>query len=206
MRRSESGARAIEFWFDFASTYSYPAAMRLADAAATARVPVIWRAMLLGPIFQAQGWNDSPFNVYPAKGRYMWHDMQRLCRELGLPYARPSEFPRNGLLAARVACACDDDPRLGSFVRAVFTANFVRDEDIADPAIVRSCLEAAGMAPAEPLNRAQSPAVKQLLRERTATAAQAGIFGAPTFRVEGELFWGNERLAAAIAAASSGSA
>lgn len=177
--------------------------MRLDDAAAAAGVPVIWRAILLGPIFQAQGWNDSPFNVYPGKGRYMWHDIQRLCRELALPYVRPSAFPRNGLLAARVACACDDEQRLGAYVRAIFAANFVRDEDIAEPAVVARCLEEAGMEPAGPLSRAQSPAVKLLLRERTAAAAQAGIFGAPTFRVDGELFWGNERLSAAIAAAAS---
>lgn len=177
--------------------------MRIADAAATAHVPVIWRAILLGPIFQAQGWNDSPFNVYPAKGRYMWHDMQRLCRELALPYARPSAFPRNGLLAARVACACDDEQRLGDFARAIFTANFVRDEDIADPVVVARCLEEAGMEPAGPLSQARTPAIKLLLRERTTAAAQAGIFGAPTFRVDGELFWGNERLAAAVAAAAS---
>jgi 2-hydroxychromene-2-carboxylate isomerase len=177
--------------------------MRLADAATVARVPVCWRAMLLGPIFQAQGWNDSPFNVYPVKGHYMWHDMQRLCRELDLPYARPSVFPRNGLLAARVACACDDEPRLGSFVRAVFTANFVRDENISDNGVVAGCLEEAGIEPSGPLARAQSPAIKLKLRERTAAAAQAGIFGAPTFRVNGELYWGNERMPAAIAAACS---
>lgn len=159
--------------------------------------------MLLGPIFQAQGWNDSPFNVYPAKGRYMWHDLQRLCRELGLPYSRPSAFPRNGLLAARVACACDDDPGLGSFVRAVFAANFEQDEDIASDRVVGACLERAGIDPVRALARARSPAIKLALRERTATAAQAGIFGAPTFRVAGELFWGNERLSAAIAAARS---
>lgn len=159
--------------------------------------------MLLGPIFQAQGWDDSPFNVYPAKGRYMWHDMQRLCRELGLPYTRPSVFPRNGLLAARVACACDDAPGLGAFVRAIFTANFVRDEDIADSNVVAVCLEQAGIEASAALARAQSPAIKLKLRERTAAAARAGIFGAPTFRVDGELFWGNERMAAAIAAACS---
>ena len=203
MTCDEAGARSIEFWFDFASTYSYPAAMRLANSAALAGVSVRWCAMLLGPIFQAQGWNDSPFNVYPAKGRYMWHDLQRLCRELELPYARPSAFPRNGLLAARVACACNNEPQLGSFVRAVFTANFVRDLDIAQPGVVAGCLEEAGIEPAGPLARAQSPAIKLQLRERTTAAAHAGIFGAPTFRVNGELFWGNERMPAAIAAACS---
>jgi len=64
---------------------------------------------LLGPIFSAQGWNDSPFNVYPAKGRYMWRDLERVCAKHGLPLRRPSAFPRNGLLAARVGTGRDDE-------------------------------------------------------------------------------------------------
>jgi 2-hydroxychromene-2-carboxylate isomerase len=90
----------LEFWFEFASTYSYPAAMRVEAAARAAGVPLAWRPFLVGPIFRAQGWNDSPFNIYPAKGRYMWRDLERICAQLGLPLRRPSAFPRNGLLAA----------------------------------------------------------------------------------------------------------
>jgi 2-hydroxychromene-2-carboxylate isomerase len=94
-------ASALEFWFEFGSTYSYLSAVRIEDAEG---VQVSWRPFLLGPIFEEQGWNDSPFNVYPAKGRYMWRDMERLCTKYGIPFARPSRFPRDGLLAARVAC------------------------------------------------------------------------------------------------------
>ncbi len=72
----------IEFWFDFASSYSYPAAMRVTDAAARYGCRVKWRTFLLGPIFKAQGWSDSPFNIYPVKGRYMWRDLERLCAGL----------------------------------------------------------------------------------------------------------------------------
>jgi 2-hydroxychromene-2-carboxylate isomerase len=95
----------VQFWFEFASTYSYPAAMRIERAAAKRDVYLEWRPFLLGPIFAAQGWVDSPFNIYPAKGRYMWRDLERLCAGLGLPLRRPSRFPRSGLLAARVALA-----------------------------------------------------------------------------------------------------
>ena len=94
----------VDFWFEFGSTYSYPAAMRIDALAAESRVKISWRAFLLGPIFHEQGWDDSPFNLYPAKGRYMWRDLERICESQGLPLRRPSEFPRNGLLAARVAC------------------------------------------------------------------------------------------------------
>ena len=67
----------IEFWFEFASTYSYPAALRVDAAARSAQLELAWRPFLLGPIFKAQGWNDSPFNIHPAKGRYMWRDLER---------------------------------------------------------------------------------------------------------------------------------
>ena len=73
-------ARApLQFWFEFASTYSYPAASRVGALAAAAGAALEWRPFLLGPIFRDQGWNDSPFNVYPVKGRYMWRDLERLC-------------------------------------------------------------------------------------------------------------------------------
>lgn len=90
----------IQFWFGFASPYSYLTSMRIEPLATAAGVQVDWRAFLLGPIFQAQGWTDSPFNLYPAKGRYLWKDIRRCCDAMRLPYAKPSLFPRNGLLRA----------------------------------------------------------------------------------------------------------
>ena len=95
----------LVFWFDFASTYSYLSAMRIEDLARDAGVEIKWMPFLLGPIFQAQGWGNSPFNIYPAKGKYMWRDMERLCAVRGLPFKRPSIFPQNSIRAARVALA-----------------------------------------------------------------------------------------------------
>jgi len=114
----------LNFWFDFASTYSYPAAMRIGKLAASRGVSISWRPFLLGPIFAAQGWTDSPFNLYPEKGRYMWRDLERLCNAEEIAFRRPSQFPRNSLLAARVACRYSDAPWLPDFVRAVYGANF----------------------------------------------------------------------------------
>jgi 2-hydroxychromene-2-carboxylate isomerase len=96
-------APVLDFWFDFASTYSYPAAMRIRPLAVQAGVEVRFRPFLLGPIFKAQGWTTSPFNLYPEKGRHMWRDLERLCEEMGLPFRRPDPFPQNSLLAARTA-------------------------------------------------------------------------------------------------------
>ena len=95
----------LDFWFDFASTYSYLAAMRIDALAAEAEVDVQWRPFLLGPIFAAQGWTTSPFNIYPAKGRNMWRDLERQCARMKLPLKRPSPFPQNSLAAARMAVA-----------------------------------------------------------------------------------------------------
>ena len=189
----------LEFWFEFGSTYSYPAAMRIERLAREQGVPLVWRAFLLGPIFGEQGWNDSPFNLYPAKGRYMWRDLARLCEAEGLPLRRPSRFPRNGLLAARLACRFAGEAWLPEFVRAVYDANFARDLEIAEPGVVAECLERAGQQPAPRLAAAQTDAAKAALRAQTEQARRLGVFGAPSFLAGGELFWGNDRLEAALA-------
>ncbi len=184
-------------WVEFASTYSYPAAARVERAARDAGVVLEWRPFLLGPIFQSQGWSDSPFNLYPAKGAYMWRDLERICADQALPFRRPSRFPRNGVLAARVASL--GEPWTGEFVRAVYRANFAEDCEISEPAVLARILESLG-APATPtLERALAPENKERLRRTTAEAVRRGIFGAPSFTVGDELFWGNDRLEQALA-------
>jgi 2-hydroxychromene-2-carboxylate isomerase len=184
----------VQFWFEFASTYSYPAAMRIETAAAEREVDLEWRPFLLGPIFGAQGWGDSPFNIYPAKGRYMWRDLERLCARLGLPLRRPSRFPRNGLLAARVALASAAEPWLPDFVRAVYHANFAEDREIAERGVIAELLDDLDVPAAALLARADSEFVKAGLRAQTEQAKRLGIFGAPSFVVGDELFWGGDRL------------
>lgn len=190
---------SIEFWFEFASTYSYPAVMRVERAASEAGVPLVWRAFLLGPIFQAQGWDNSPFNVYPAKGRYMWRDIERLCEAQGLAWKRPSVFPRGSLLASRIACRYADADWIGNFIRDVYEANFVRDEAIDDAIVIARCLERAGQVPDPILESAKTPVVKEQLRQQTEKAMRLGIFGAPTLVVDDELFWGGDRIEQALA-------
>ena len=190
---------AVEFWFEFASTYSYPAASRLEALAADAGALVRWRPFLLGPIFREQGWNDSPFNLQPAKGRYMWRDLERVCEAHGLPFRRPTVFPRNGLLAARVATAALDERWLPEFVRRIYRENFAEDRDISLPEVVGPVLEALGQRADAWLARAAAPETKQRLRDSTEEAGRLGIFGAPSVVVDGELFWGNDRLEEALA-------
>jgi 2-hydroxychromene-2-carboxylate isomerase len=186
----------IEFWYEFASTYSYLSAMRIEDLAAQAGVQVIWRPFLLGPIFAAQGWTSSPFNLYPAKGAYMWRDMERLCTARGLPFQRPDPFPQNGLLAARLVLAAPSDQR-PALTRAIYHAQFAQGAQISDPSALRACLGTCGLSP-DLLDATTQPDVKSDLRANSELSIQENLFGAPSFRAGSELFWGDDRLAQAL--------
>jgi len=189
----------LDFWFDFASTYSYPAALRIAALAKSRGVTIRWRPFLLGPIFKAQGWATSPFNLYPAKGQNMWRDLERTCAALHLPFVRPETFPQNSLLVARVALAGLAEPWGENFCRAVYSAEFGEGRNIETEATVSELLKNLGVDPDVALARARSDDVKSRLRAQTEDAQKLGIFGAPSFLTpDGELFWGNDRLEAAL--------
>jgi 2-hydroxychromene-2-carboxylate isomerase len=190
----------LDFWFDFGSTYSYPTCMRIEARARDSGVAIRYRPFLLGPIFKAQGWDTSPFNIYEAKGRYMWRDLERLCAELSIPFQRPDPFPQNALLAARVAIAGDGENWRDAFCRAVFRAQFGEARRIDDAAMIGEVLESVGAPARAMLELAASDAVKLRLRTETEEAGRLGIFGAPSFVTpDGELFWGNDRLEPALA-------
>ena len=183
-----------EFWYEFASTYSYPAALRVAALAEARGVSLVWRPFLLGPIFASQGWRDLPFNLYPAKGRYMWRDLERTCEAMGVPFKRPEPFPQPSLLAARVALALEGEER-ANFSRQVYLAEFGRGLSIADRTTLASLIAACGVDPAATLGRAESDANKAALKAECARAAEIGIVGAPSIVAsDGEVFWGNDRL------------
>ena len=188
----------MDFWFEFASSYSYLSVMRIEKLAAAAGVKVRWRPFLLGPVFLSLGWNDSPFNIYPPKGRYMWRDLERLCARYGLALCKPSVFPRNGLLAARVALLGQDEPWIADFAKAVMCANFAEDREISHPAVIGAILSDLGLPADDLLARAASDENKTALRRQTEEAGELGVFGAPTFVVDKELFWGNDRLEMAL--------
>jgi 2-hydroxychromene-2-carboxylate isomerase len=203
--RQELGRQAgkimdgLEFWYEFGSSYSYPAAMRIERLAGEAGVAVRWRPFLLGPIFQTQGWSDSPFNIFAAKGRYMWRDLTRICEAEGLPLKLPpAKFPQNGLKAARLALAGERAGWTPAFTRAVFTANYAGHKDISEDATLRTILDALGVDAEAALAAANARENKDALRRQTEEAASRGLFGAPSFTIGDELFWGNDRLEAAL--------
>jgi 2-hydroxychromene-2-carboxylate isomerase len=190
----------MDFWFEFASTYSYPAAMRIERLAAKAAVVVRWRPFLLGPILKTYGWNDSPFNIFVAKGRYMWRDLQRICEAEGLPLKLPPiRFPQNGLKAARLALVGEAEGWTPTFTRMVFTANYAEQKDISDEATLCAILSRLGVNAKTALAAASSPETKQALRAQNEEAVARGLFGAPSFTVGDELFWGNDRLEESLA-------
>lgn len=188
----------LEFWFEFASTYSYLSAMRIEALAQKADVKVIWRPFLLGPIFGAQGWQTSPFNIYPDKGRNMWRDMERRTSALGLAFVRPDPFPQNSLLAARLTVAGLEAGWGEAFARGVYEVEFAHGLAISEERVLEGILIKVGADPDAAFERAASPQVKQRLKNQTQEAIARHIFGAPTFMVGDELFWGDDRLEQAI--------
>lgn len=184
----------IEFWYEFGSNYSYLSVMRIEQAAAARDIPIIWQPFLLGPIFQKLGWTNSPFVLNPDKGDYVWADMVRECAKHGLPWTRPTTFPRSALLPARVALLGLGQDWLPAYSRRIMEINFVEDRDIDDAEVVASALEGLGLPAAELLEQARSDAHKQRLREQGERAVARRLFGAPTFFVGDEMFWGNDRL------------
>lgn len=187
----------MQFWFEFASTYSYPAAMRIEAAAKARGVVVEWRPFLLGPIFSTQGMKDTPFNLFPMRGQYMIRDLTRTCAALDLPFTLPTPFPQNSLLCARIACALEGAPRQ-RFAQAVYALEFGEGRTISDPLTAAEALRRAGLDVAL-VEKAQDESVKAALRAATEEAQGIGIFGAPSFVAgDGELFWGNDRLEEAL--------
>ena len=191
---------ALEFWYEFGSTYSYPAAMRIEPLAEKAGVELRWRPFLLGPIFKAYGWNDSPFNIFEAKGRYMWRDLTRTCEGERIPLKLPPvRFPQNGLKAARLALVGEGEGWTPAFTRAVFLANYAEQKDISDEETLGAILATLGVDADAALAEASTLPIKDRLKQQTEEAAARGIFGAPSFTIGDELFWGNDRLEAALA-------
>lgn len=194
--------RTIEFWFEFASNYSYLSVMRIEDEARRRGVGIAWKPFLLGPILRALGMDNSPFVLQKEKGAYVWQDMIRQCRKYGLDWTKPTTFPRASLLPTRVALLGAEQPWIGAFCRRVMKLNFVADADINRAESLAPILAALDLPAANILDQAQAEPNKTRLREQTDAARARGVFGAPTFFVGTEMFWGNDRLDDALLVAS----
>lgn len=189
----------VQFWFDFASPHAFIAVKRVQAGAQPTAVQFDWQPFLVGVALQAktQGISSTQL-VTEAEARYRKHDVHRTCEQLGLKLRWPSSYPRGSMLAARVAYWARNEAWQVPFIDAVFTANFIQDQDISSTECIATILETMGVEAQGALAAATTDAQKQAFRTHVEDALASGIFGVPTFAVGEELFWGNDRLEQAL--------
>ena len=190
--------RAIEFWFEFGSTYTYLTVARLESVARSRGIRVDWRPFLLMPIMIEQGMPEGPFLPYPNKLRYMWRDLERRAQRHGVNYRKPSVYPPNTLLTARVGRLGQNEGWCAAFTKEVFRLHWTEDVIIGTDENIRRSISSTGKNADEVITRAQSDDNKQALRGQTEHAKALGIFGSPTFIIGDEVFWGDDRLEEAM--------
>ena len=190
-----STPRAIDFYFDFSSPYSYIASEWVEALAARHGRTVSWRAILLGATFQAAELK-SPVS-YPLKREYSFLDFERSARFAGVPLKMPEKFPIATQNAARIFWWLDstDAPRASAWARHCLRAYFARGVDLSDPAALRALSEEFGLDGAQAQDICGDPAWKASLKAANDAAIALGAFGAPFFIIDGEPFWGNDRRA-----------
>jgi 2-hydroxychromene-2-carboxylate isomerase len=184
----------IEFWFDFSSPYGYVASQLIDGVAARHGRSVNWRPILLGPIFKAVG--TAPLVLMPLKGEYSKHDFARMARLHKVPFRLPEKFPVGTQVAARAfyLIADRDAARAHDFAKRIFGAYYVEGRDVADPGVVLELAGAAGADTASLGEELKGEAIKERMKTEVDNAMKAGVFGSPFFIVDGEPFWGVDRI------------
>ena len=188
------GNKTVDFYFDYGSPAAWLAYTQLPKLAADTGATVVMKPMLLGGVFQSTG-NRPPISV-PLKGAYLFQDLARFAKRYGVPLVMNPHFPINTitLMRADVGLSMREDAQLAAFREAVFRAIWVEQQAMGDVAVLSARLTKAGFDPAELSALAADPAVKDALKLRTQEAVDRGAFGAPTFFVGDEMFWGQDRL------------
>lgn len=187
-------SKTIEFYYDFVSSASYVAYKRLPEMVRKAGGTIQWKPMVLGGVFKAVG-NAGPTNI-AAKGKWMFDDLERICARHGIEFSVNPKFPLNTIMALRGAIAAEKlgGDVLEKYMDLMFAGAWADDSDISDPQVVMELLENAGLPAQEIANMVQDQAIKDELRANTEEAIARGAFGAPTFFVNGEMHWGQDRL------------
>lgn len=186
--------KRVDFFFDVGSPASYLAWTQLPRICRDAGAELVYRPMLLGGVFQATG-NASPVTV-PAKGRYVHMEYQRYARRYGVPLTMNSHFPIITLHLMRVVAGVQlrAPERFDDLLKAVFQAMWVDDLDLNDAELTSRTLAKAGLTQAQVEELVGDPQVKAALRATTEEAVSRGVFGAPTTFVDGEMFFGQDKL------------
>ncbi len=184
--------KRVEFFYDYASTYSYLAHRPIEELAERHDAELVFKPMVLGFVFKATG-NSMPAAV-PAKAAYMVHDVRRWVRHYGVPFHMPSVFPVNTIRALRTAIAALEEGVFPAFHHAVMQAYWANDQDIGDGEVLTALATRAGLDGVRLVARTEELAIKDKLKANTDEAIRRGVFGAPTFFVGDQMFWGNDRL------------
>ena len=186
--------KTFEFWFDFGSPAAYLAFTQLPKLERATDSTAVYRPMLLGGVFQATG-NHSPATI-PAKGSYIFSDFNRFAKRYGVPFSSNPHFPINTLLLMRGAIGMQQQhsEQFLAYCSAVFQAIWIDTLNMNDPATVGAVLHKAGFDPQKLMTLANDQVVKDSLKTTTTEAVTRGVFGAPTFFVGNQMFWGQDRL------------
>lgn len=187
----------LEVWIEYASTYSYLTVARIGALARARGVTLDWQPFFLPPVRQAQELG-MPFPEGSARARYMWRDLERRARRLGVPYRRPGQYPVNSLNTARVAFLGAREGWCQTFTEQAFRLHWTEGCLIGTDENLAAALRHAGRDPAQVLPRALADANKEAFKGQTARAIERGLFGAPSFVAGDELFWGDDRLEDAL--------
>lgn len=187
-------SQPIDFYFDFSSPYGYFASTQIDELAARHGRAVTWRPILLGAVFKVTG--GQPLPTIPLKGSYSAHDLARTARLLKVPFKMPTRFPVSGTAPSRAYYwAADRDPALArKLAHALFHAYFAEDRDISNPEVTGNVAAKLGVDKAELAQALADPAVKERLKIEVDAAIERGVFGSPYIVVDGEPFWGADRL------------
>lgn len=186
----------IEFWFDFSSPYAYFASLQIEAIATKHRRTVGWRPLLLGRAFQTTGMQS--LSLTPIRGDYARHDWARIARRLGVPFRVPSVHPIVSTTPSRAFLWVEEHQpdNAALFGRSVFQALYVDNLDVRETGEMLSLAEGSGVNDLDALEAALSSVeLKEKFRQQTESGIARGVFGSPFFFVDGEPFWGHDRLA-----------
>ena len=189
--------RAVDFWFSIGSTYTYLSVLRADDLAHAHGIALRWRPFSVRTIIREIG--NTPFQGRPAKMAYMWRDMERRAGRYGIPIRVPAPYPLEHLdVANQVAVVGEQEGWCADYARAAYRLWFQQAQPPGEEPNLSASLAECGQDPARVLALARSGAILQAYDANTDAARELGIFGAPTFAVDGEIFWGDDRLEDAL--------
>jgi 2-hydroxychromene-2-carboxylate isomerase len=196
-RRTTMTSKTLDFFYFIGSTYTHLAVHRAQDAAERAGVALVWRPFSVRTLMREQ--NNIPFAGKPVKAAYMWRDLERRAKRLGVPFTQPPPYPIDAQeLANRVATLAAGEGWCPAFTRAAYAAWFLAGEDPGAPASLRRILAALGKDADAVLAQADGAEVRARYAAQTDRARALGIFGSPTFACGEEIFWGDDRLEDAL--------